>query len=154
MFRREWRQQLLVVALVAVTVAAAVVGISAADNTPRPSSAKFGSARQLIRIDGTDARALRATVSDAQRSFGTIDVIGRGFEAIPGSVKSVEYRAQSPHGHYGRPLLALRDGRYPTDMREAAVTDGVAETLRLRVGSTLGPRRPSPNRRRHRREPH
>jgi hypothetical protein len=35
-------------------------------------------------------------------------------------------RSQDPDGHYGAPMLALVDGRYPTAAGEAAVTAGVA----------------------------
>src|SRR5262245_12966316 len=134
MFRREWRQQLLVVALLAVSVGVAVAGISAAYNAPRPGTAKFGLARELLRLDGSNAPALRAAIADARRQLGPVEVIGRRFARVPGSTQRVEYRAQDPHGRYGRPMLALRDGRYPMGAGEAAVTDGVAGTLRLRIG--------------------
>jgi putative ABC transport system permease protein len=137
MFRREWRQQLLLVALLAASVGAAVAGISAAYNAPKPGTAKFGLATELLRLDGSNAHALRAAVADARRQLGPVEVIGRRFAPVPGSIERVEYRAQDPNGRYGRPMLALRDGRYPALVREAAVTDGVADTLRLRIGDTL-----------------
>src|SRR5262249_4971284 len=133
----DWRQQLLVVALLAVSVGVAVAGISAAYNAPRPGTAKFGLARELLRLDGSNAPALRAAIADARRQLGPGEVIGRRFARVPGSTQRVEYRAQDPHGRYGRPMLALRDGRYPMGAGEAAVTDGVAGTLRLRIGDTL-----------------
>src|SRR5262245_66615657 len=73
MFRREWRQQLLVVALLAVSVGVAVAGISAAYNAPKPSTAKFGLATELLRLDGSNARALRAAIADARRQLGAVE---------------------------------------------------------------------------------
>jgi putative ABC transport system permease protein len=49
----------------------------------------------------------------------------------------VDFRAQDPRGAYGRELLGLRRGGYPTGSGQVAVTDGVAELLRLEIGSTL-----------------
>jgi putative ABC transport system permease protein len=127
----------LVVALFAVTVGAAVAGISAAYNSPKPGTAKFGLAKELLRLDGTNPRALRTAVAHARRQLGAVEVIGRRFSRVPGSTQRVEYRAQDPDGRFGRPMLALRDGRYPARSGEVAVTDGVADTLRLRIGAGL-----------------
>ena len=57
--------------------------------------------------------------------------------AVPGSVETVDYRSQVPGGPYGGELLALRRGSYPDGPGQVAVTDGVAESLRLEIGSTL-----------------
>ena len=45
--------------------------------------------------------------------------------------------SQIPRGAYGGELLALRRGSYPAGPGQVAVTDGVAESLRLEIGSTL-----------------
>ena len=45
LFRREWRQQLLVLGLVVVAVAATVIGATVATNTPAPANSGFGSAQ-------------------------------------------------------------------------------------------------------------
>src|SRR3954453_5059630 len=137
MFRREWRQQILVMALLAVAVTAAVGSITIVYNTSPADNAEFGSANHLLRFDGTDPRKLAAGLSSAKRSFGTTEVIGHRSFFAPGSVETVDYRAQDPSGEYGRALLALRRGKYPAGAGQVAVTDGVAELLRLRIGSTL-----------------
>ena len=49
----------------------------------------------------------------------------------------MDFRAQDPRGAYGRELLALRRGSFPTGADQVAVTDGVAKLLRLEIGSTL-----------------
>ncbi|HET9323138.1 MAG TPA: FtsX-like permease family protein [Gaiellaceae bacterium] len=137
MFRREWRQQLLVVTLLTIAVAAAIGSITLVYNTGLAVDSEFGSANTVLEFDGTDPPKLQAGLASARRSFGTIDVIGHRSVAVPGSVDKVDFRSQDPHGAYGGELLALRRGRYPQGRGEVAVTDGVAKLLRLELGSTL-----------------
>jgi putative ABC transport system permease protein len=136
LFRREWRQQLLVLALLTVAVAAAVASASVAYNLASSKDGRFGAADHLLTYSGADPRT-QARVAAAGEWFGTIDVIGRRLVPVPGSVESVEFRAQDPQGAYSAPMLALRAGRYPTGADQAAVTDAVASTFQLGVGDQL-----------------
>jgi putative ABC transport system permease protein len=54
--------------------------------------------------------------------------------AVPGSVDTVDFRAQDPHGRYGAAMLRLLEGRYPTGAGDIAVTDEVAKTFKLHLG--------------------
>ena len=137
MFRREWRQQLLVVTLLTVAVAAAIGSITLVYNTSSAVNSEFGSANTVLEFDGTDPQKLAAGLAAAKKWFGTTDVIGHRSVAVPGSVDKVDFRAQDPDGAYGSDLLALRQGRYPEGRHEVAVTDGVAKLLRLELGSTV-----------------
>jgi putative ABC transport system permease protein len=137
LLRREWRQQILVLALLTVTVAAADFSVSAAYNVASLPGPQFGSANHLLQLSGTNRKALAADIAAARKAFGTIQVIGRRFAPIPGSAQTVEFRAQNPHGPYSGPMLALTQGRYPTGAGQAAVTGQIAQTLQLRIGSTL-----------------
>lgn len=138
MFRREWRQQALVLGLLAVAVAAATGFATAAYNVaPMPANAEFGTANHLFHFDDPEPRMLRSTLTAAEEFFGTIDVIGHRDVAVPGAAEPVDYRAQDPDGAYGAPLLELRDGRYPTSDNEIAVTDGLVDSLELAVGTSL-----------------
>jgi putative ABC transport system permease protein len=137
MFRREWRQQILVLALLTVAVAAAIASVTIAYNAGAPDDAEFGSASYLLRFDGTDPRTLEAGLDSARKWFGTTEAIGYRSIAVPGSVESVEFRAQDPHGIFASKLLALRQGSYPEGPRQVAVTDGVADLLALEIGDTL-----------------
>ena len=137
MFRREWRRQIIVVALLTVAVTAAVGSITTVYNASPADDAEFGAADHLLRFDGGDPRKLALGLAAAERSFGTTEVIGHRSLVVPGGVETVDVRAQDPHGAYGAGLLALRRGSYPVGPRQVAVTDGVAELLRLEVGSTL-----------------
>ena len=137
MFRREWRQQLLVIALLSVAVAAAISSVTIAYNSGSADDAEFGSASHLLRFDGTDPRALEAGLDSARKWFGTTEVIGYRSFAVPGSVDTVEFRAQDSRGAFGSTLLALRRGSYPVGPRQVALTDGVADLLALELGETL-----------------
>jgi len=137
MFRREWRQQVLVVTLLTVAVAAAMGSVTIAYNSGAADDADHGSATYLLRFDGTDPRALEASLDAARDRFGKTEVIGHRSFAVPGSVETVEFRAQDPRGAFGSALLALRRGSYPEGPRQVAVTDGVADLLALEIGELL-----------------
>jgi putative ABC transport system permease protein len=137
MFRREWRRQLLVVALLTVAVTAAIGSVTVVYNTTPPDGAELGSAAHLLNLDGADARKLEAALVAARERFGTVDVVGHRSIAVPGGVETVDFRAQDPEGAYGAELLSLRRGRFPAGAGQVAVTDGVADLLRLELFSTL-----------------
>ncbi len=137
LLRREWRQQLLVLTLLTVSVAAAIGSITIAYNTVPTDEGDFGSADYLLNFDGSDPQKLATGLAYARRAFGTIEVIGHRSVRVPGSVETLDYRTQDLHGPYGTDLLALRRGTYPVGVGQAAVTDGIAESLRLEIGSTL-----------------
>jgi putative ABC transport system permease protein len=137
MFRREWRQQLLVVTLLTVAVAAAIGSITIAYNSVPADNSEFGSANQVLTLDASDPRKLQAGIDSARKAFGPIDVVGHRAVPVPGSVETIDYRSQAPGGTYTGELLALRRGAYPTTSGGVAVTDGVAHSLQLEVGSTL-----------------
>jgi putative ABC transport system permease protein len=137
LFRREWRQQLLVVTLLSVAVAAAIASVTIAYNSGPANDAEFGSASQILELDGADPRKLEAALAAAEERFGTIDVIARRSLPVPGGVETVEFRAQDPRGAYGSAMLALRRGSYPTGPSQVAVTDDVATVLGLEIGQTL-----------------
>jgi len=137
LFRREWRQQVLVLALLILTVAAAAFSVSAAYNVASLPGPQSGSANHLLQLNGTNPKALATDIAAARKAFGTIQVIGRRFVPIPGSAQTVEFRAQNPHGPYSDPMLALTQGRYPTGAGQAAITGQIAQTLQLHIGSLL-----------------
>src|SRR5215207_10109573 len=137
MFRREWRQQLLVLTLLTVAVTAAIGSITIAYNSVPADNSDFGSANTVLSLNPSDPRKLQAALDSAKQAFGTFDVIGHNSASVPGSVETLDYRSQTPGGTYTGELLALRSGSYPVGPREVAVTDGVAESLRLEIGSTL-----------------
>ncbi len=137
MFRREWRRQILVIALLAVAVAAAIGSITIVYNSGAADDAEHGSASHLLRFDGSQPRKLEAGLDSTRKWFGTTEVIGYRSFVVPGDVEKVEFRAQDPHGVYGSALLALRRGSYPVGPRQVAITEGVADLLSLEIGDPL-----------------
>jgi putative ABC transport system permease protein len=137
MFRREWRQQVLVVALLTVAVATAIGSITLVYNTSPAFDGEFGSASGLLRFDGSDPQALEAALESAGESFGTTDVIGHRKVPVPGGIETVDFRSQDTDGPYGGDLLALRRGSYPAGPGQVALTESVAELLNVELGATL-----------------
>jgi putative ABC transport system permease protein len=132
MFRREWRQQLLVLALIVVALAATVIGAAVATNTPPPAGAGFGTAQDLATLPG--GPHLAGQIAVLQQHVGRVDVIENQTVAIPGSISTYDLRAQDPHGAFGQPMLSLVSGHYPAGPGQVAVTQGVATTFNLRIG--------------------
>jgi putative ABC transport system permease protein len=137
LFRREWRQQVLVLALITVAVAMSVAGASAAYNLAPSGDAGFGAASHRLVVEGGDPDALATEVAAIEAWFGTTEQIRNTSVTVPGSLERLEVRAQDPEGPFASSLLDLRAGRLPTADDEVAVTDDVAETSGARVGSTL-----------------
>jgi putative ABC transport system permease protein len=133
LFRREWRQQLLVLTLITVAVAATIFGAALATNTPLPANAGFGSANALINLP--PSKNLAADIAAIRAHFGTVDVIENQVFAT-GLVSGAQLRAQNPDGAYGRPMLALESGHYPHGPGEVALTSGLASSFRIGIGDT------------------
>jgi putative ABC transport system permease protein len=134
LFRREWRQQLLVLALITVAVAATLIGAAVSTNTPPPANAGFGTARNMATFQAPDPH-LASQIAALQQKFGRVDVIENQTFAIPGTINTYQLRAQNPHGPYGQPMLSLISGHFPTGSGQVAVTSGVASDFGLRIGS-------------------
>ena len=133
MFRREWRQQLLVLALIVVALAATVIGAAVATNTPPPAGAGFGTAQDMATYPSPDPH-LASQIAALQQRFGRVDVIENQTIAIPGSIATYDLRAQNPDGPFGQPMLSLVSGHYPVGPGQVAVTSGLASTLGLKIG--------------------
>ncbi len=133
LLRREWRQQLLVLGLVTVAVAATIVGAAVATDTPPAANAGFGTAQDQATFQSPDPH-LASQIAALQHRFGPVDVIENQTVAIPGSIDTFDLRAQNPHGPYGQPMLSLVSGHYPAGPGQVAMTSEVAAAFRLRVG--------------------
>jgi putative ABC transport system permease protein len=135
LFRREWRQQSIVLALLLVAVAATTVGLGIGANAPSEASV-LGTADHLVTLVSTGTH-LEADLARLRSSFGTVDVIEHEKKIpVPGSANGIDLRAQDPNGAYGRTMLRLDSGRWPQGPDEIAVTDRVATVFRLHVGGT------------------
>jgi putative ABC transport system permease protein len=135
LLRREWRQQLLILALITVAVAATLVGAAVATTTPSPATASFGTAQDLATLTGSSSH-IAAEIASISRRFGTVDVIENQTFPVPGSIQTYSLRAQNPHGPFGPPMLSLISGQFPVGAGQVAVTSGVASDFHLAVGSS------------------
>ncbi|MCU1393927.1 MAG: hypothetical protein JWM34_2355 [Ilumatobacteraceae bacterium] len=137
LFRREWRQQLLVLTLLTVAVAAAVAGLTIAVNATSDSAGEYGSATAQAHVDAADAASATSTIASVRQRFGAVDVIAHTSTALPGSVRPLDVRDTDPHGTFSRPTLGVRSGRYPTAAGEVALTHDAAVAFDATVGSTV-----------------
>ncbi|MBK5333888.1 MAG: hypothetical protein JJD93_18065, partial [Ilumatobacteraceae bacterium] len=75
MFRREWRQQIVVLVLLSVTVAAAVFAAISAYNIAPSESAEFGSADRRITLSSPDSAALQSEVAKLADQYAPVEMI-------------------------------------------------------------------------------
>ena len=134
LFRREWRQQFLILALVTVAVAATILGSSVAVNNPPPKDAGFGTASYSASFASYDKKA--QTFITNLEHLGPAQVIESKTFSIPGSINTYQLRSQDPRGPFGGPMLSLTSGRYPSGADEVAVTSAVASAFHLSVGKS------------------
>ena len=136
LFRREWRQQLLVLGLLTVAVAATIWGTSVVTNwqVGNPGYATYGTAAALITLPGSDPY-LAADIAAIQSRWGPADVI-ENQDIATGTTQSVQLRAENPRGHYNSPLVSLVSGTYPAGPGQAALTSQVAALYGAHVGGT------------------
>jgi putative ABC transport system permease protein len=136
LFRREWRQQLLVLGLLAVAVAATIWGASVVTNAQlaNPNYPTLGTAAASVTLPGTDPH-LAADIAAIQDRWGPADLI-ESQEITTGTTEPVQLRAESPHGHYNSPLLSLVSGAYPAGPDQVALTSQVATRYGTHAGGT------------------
>ncbi|HEY2575267.1 MAG TPA: FtsX-like permease family protein [Streptosporangiaceae bacterium] len=133
LFRREWRQQFLILALIVVAVAATVIGAAVATNTPPPANAGFGTAHDMASFGSPDPK-LASQIAALRHRFGRVEVIENQTAAVPGSIETYDLRAQSPGGPFSQPMLSLVSGHYPAGPGQVALTSGLAATFNVKAG--------------------
>jgi putative ABC transport system permease protein len=133
LFRREWRQQLLVLGLLTLAVAATIGGVGVVTNKQlNPNYATFGTSAATVTLPGNDPQ-LAADIATIQRRWGPADVI-ENQNITTGTAQPVYLRAESPHGLYNGPLLGLVSGAYPSGPGQVALTSQVASLSGAHVG--------------------
>src|SRR4051794_18498727 len=107
LFRRDWRQQILVLVLMTIAIGSAIAMSTIAVNAASSSAGRFGSGGTLVHIDGADATAAQGALEAAKERFGVIDPVAHTTSAVPGSLQRVDVRDQNPTGPYSAPMLRL-----------------------------------------------
>ncbi|MCU1461819.1 MAG: hypothetical protein JWO37_1894 [Acidimicrobiales bacterium] len=126
LFRREWRQQTLLLALVTVAVAATTGGLALATNAGPTAST-------TVSLPGNDPR-LNDDLAAITAAFGSGQVIHHRRLTIAGSIATVDLRAHDTGA--ADPTTRLIGGRLPATIGEVAMTHRLAATLGLHVGAT------------------
>ena len=135
LFAREWHRHLLILGMLAVAVAATIVGLGTATNAAKlKADPRFGTASTILNLHGSDSQ-LTADISALRARLGPVDVIEHQQVAIPGSVSTLDLRDQAPAGTFDRVILRLDSGRYPTGPDDVAVTSSTAKLFGLKIGS-------------------
>jgi putative ABC transport system permease protein len=132
---REWKQRVLIAALIAVASAATLLGIAVASATPgTPNAGTYGTASTLIQLPGNTPR-LSSVIAKIEKAYGAASVV-YDEPITTGQVGGADLRAQDPSAPYTQVLLALNSGHYPSGAGQVAVTPGLAKLYGLHVGST------------------
>ncbi len=134
LFRREWRQQVLVVALVVFAVAATTVGVALAYNAGLPVDSAMGTATGSITFAGPS----RADLEAARQAFGTIEEIDHQTIVIPGIARRPSTSARRTRtGRTDVPTLRLVSGRFPTGPADIAMTGDAAAAFGVHIGDSF-----------------
>ena len=153
LFKREWRQQVLVVSLLIVAVAATTVGLGLVGNVISGDAAIFGTANTRIDIDATAPTVnVAAEVAQARQLFGNVEVIEHVNVPVPGTITPVDLRAQAQQGSFSSPMLRVVTGRYPVRSRRGRHDLGAGNDVPAEARFDLDRERPRAARRRHSRE--
>ncbi|MGH3397986.1 MAG: FtsX-like permease family protein, partial [Streptosporangiaceae bacterium] len=136
LFRREWRQQMLVFGLLTVAVAAMVTGSAVAVAAPgQPGEATFGTAPAMITLPGPDPR-LAAAIAAIRQRYGPVNVI-ENENLSTGTAQGVQLRAEDPYARFSAPMLALVSGQYPAAPGQVALTGAAADQYGARRGGVV-----------------
>ena len=152
LFRREWRQQSIVLALLLVAVAATTVGLGIGANTMAEASV-FGTANHLVTPGQHRRAARRRPRQAAQLVRHRRRDRARRRSRCPARRTASTCVPRTPPGRTAGRCCGSNQGRWPQGPDEIAVTDRVATIFRLRCRRHLGPGRQAADRGRSRGEP-
>ena len=131
LLRREWRQQLLVLSLLTLAVAATTVGLGLVTNIQSSDQSYLGFA--TTRVDITSPTDVGALIAQARAQLGAVEAIEDAAIPIPGATETVDLRAIAQNGRFSSPMVHIVSGHYP-GAGEIAVTRSVQQTFGLHVG--------------------
>jgi putative ABC transport system permease protein len=134
MFAREWRQQVLITILVAVAVAATILGAGVISGSQANPNASFGTANTMSQLAGNDAH-LSQEIASIHHHFGAVAVI----DSLPistGTSEGAVIESVNPLDSFVAPLVGLVKGRYPTGLNEVDLSSQLITDYGAHVGGT------------------
>jgi putative ABC transport system permease protein len=134
LYRREWRQQVLICALIAAAVAATILAAGLVTGSRVPQNAGFGTANQQAQLSGSDPH-LGAELASLHHHFGPIAVIS-STPLTTGTVQGALIESLDPRAPFVGPMVQLAAGRYPATRDEAALSSQLAQLYGVHVGGT------------------
>lgn len=132
--RREWRQQVLILTLVAFAAGGAAFFATMIYYSNQPASAFTGSAAQrLIVTEGEGT--IQETLRSVEQALGTIETTG--IRDARRDQSSLTFQLSDPPeaSVFGAEPIRLLDGRRPTGTAEIAISPALASQLNLDVGT-------------------
>jgi putative ABC transport system permease protein len=134
LYRREWRQQVLICVLIAAAVAATILAAGIVTGSRVLQNEGFGTANQQAQLSGSDPH-LTAEIASLHHHFGPVAVIS-STPLTTGTVQGALIESLDPSGPFVGPLVQLASGRYPTTRDEVALTSGLAQLYGVHTGDT------------------
>jgi len=134
LYRREWRQQVLIGVLIALAVAATILSAGLVSGSRVPQNAQYGTANTLAALDGSDPH-LAAELAALRAHFGATAVIASS-PLTTGAASGALLESLDPHGRFVAPLVQLTEGRYPTARDQVALSPALAGLYGLGIGDT------------------
>ncbi|HLK45429.1 MAG TPA: hypothetical protein VKT18_05550, partial [Acidimicrobiales bacterium] len=133
-FRREWRQQILICALIALAVAGTIFGAGIISGSQVPQNVGFGTANEISQLAGNDPH-LAVELAALRHHFGPTSVIES--EAITtGTAGGATIESFDTHGPFVGSMLQVTEGRLPKARDEVDLTSALAGLYSLHVGDT------------------
>ena len=146
LFRREWRQQLLVLALIVVAVAATIVGRGGGHQHAAPGQRRVRHRPATWPRCRGPAPQVATQIAALQHRFGRVDVIENQTVAMPGSISTYRPARPGPARPVRAPMLSLVSGHYPARPgpggRDRRAWRRLRPQARWRAGTRAARRRP------------
>lgn len=129
--RKDWRQYVVILAMLTIAIAAAVSGVLIAHNMSAPNEIEYGNGQ--IEAQSRTPDALEQAMKERGVDYGAIR---RTTVQRDGQVGDLRLVAADPANTITEPLFTLLEGRWPSNDQEVAVTD-LALSDRAPVGTSI-----------------
>ena len=134
--RREWRQQLLILALVAFATGGAAFFATMIFYANQPASAFTGSATQRLTVTQGEI-SLAETLRSVEDALGTTETTG--VREVRRDQSSITFPLSDPPttSMFGAEPIRLLDGHRPTADSEIAISPELAAQLNIEIGAAV-----------------